>query len=338
MAYSLHPTTTDIFLENMTKMSERKKLYSITEEAAVHIDNEMVSKLYDSALNKKHVNFGKIPDSKGKIVDFEGYKSMIEVIGIIRSLSKNSPELETLQTAIDNIVGLSQQFELGFKLKKEFVIMTYNSLVMSCVVGTSELISAYVDFVKSPDAVELTFNTSKNSPSSVIFKNLANFNTSVKKGEFVKIINTVNKGDKESFTGAGALLPLAIIGGLLAIVPIIRELIFYFYASRMKLSDYLKLQSEFLEFNKIAVENNKSMTVDKRKKIIKKQAKVADNLRKMSDKIRVDSQSAERHAIVEIKKENKNYTLGNMNPTKEVPVVKDEPYSLENDPDIIDIL
>ena len=338
MAYSLHPTTTDIFLGNMTKMSERKQLYSITEEAAVHIDNAMVSKLYDSALNKKHVNFGKIPDSKGKIVDFEGYDSMVEVIGIIRSMSKNTPELETLQTAIDNIVGLSQQFELGFKLKKEFVIMTYNSLVMSCVVGTSELISAYVDFVKSPDAVELTFNTSKNSPSSIIFKNLDNFNMSVKRGEFVKVINTVNKGDKESFVGTAAIMTGAFIGGLLLIVPVIRELIFYFYYTRMQLSDYLKLQAEFLEFNKIAVENNKTMTVDKRKKVIKKQAKVADDLRKLSDKIRVDSQSAERQAVVEIKKENKNYTLGNMNPTKIEKVAKDEPYSLENDPDLIDIL
>lgn len=338
MAYTLHPTTADIFLENMTKMSERKKLYSITEEAAVHIDNAMVSKLYDSALNKKHVNFGKIPDSKGKIVDFEGYGTMVETIGIIRSLSKNCPELEILQSTIDNIVGLSQQFELGFKLKKEFVIMTYNSLVMSCVIGTSELISAYVDFVKSPDAVELTFNTSKDSPSQLVFKNLANFNTSVKRGEFAKVINTVNKGDKESFMGAGALLPIGIISGLLLIVPIIRELIFYFYATRMKLSDYLKLQSEFLEFNRIAVENNKSMTVDKRKKIVKKQAKIADDLRKMSDKIRVDSQSAERQAVVEIKKENRNYTLGDMNPVKEKPIAKDEPYSLENDPDYIDIL
>ena len=79
---------------------------------------------------------------------------MTETISCIKSLNGNKtfPELETVEKALDNIRGLAPQFELGFKLRKEFVILTYNTMVMTCVFATSSIISAYVNYVKNPAA------------------------------------------------------------------------------------------------------------------------------------------------------------------------------------------
>ena len=50
------------------------------------------------------------------------------------------------------------------------------------------------------------------------------------------------------------------------IIPIIKELVFYFYYTKMRVSEFFDLQADLLQMNAYNVENNS--TVDAKKKEI----------------------------------------------------------------------
>ena len=106
----------------------------------------------------------------------------------------------------------------------------------------------------------------------------------------------------------------------------------------MQVSDYLKLQAQFLEFNKTAVEANNEFNDTKKKSILKKQQKQADTLMKLSDKLKVESAEASKKANKDIEEENKGYTLGTLLPSEKAEEPEEE-YDDTNDlVDVYDIL
>jgi hypothetical protein len=198
-------------------------------------------------------------------------------------------------------------------LEKEFIILQYNVLVAACVESVSTLISSYVDYVKRPDKVEFTIIKQKNSTGWISISNLDKFNQSVKTGDFSKVLNTVINSGHEGFVGVDDIVvPIVIIGGVSILVPLIRELIFHFYYSRMKISDFLKVQATFLEMNKANVEVNSGIPVKKRNEILKKQAESIKTLNSWADKIKVNYTMTQNKSNGEIDKQNKNWTIDNI--------------------------
>jgi hypothetical protein len=306
----------NILLENSKTISERNIIYSLTEAGAGTpvINNAMIANLYKSAIDKSHVDFDDIPESKGDITKYSGYKSMIESINLLRDISTKSnfkiPELDIVNTAISNISIYREQFEKGFKLEKDFILLQYNVLVSACVESVSLIISSYLDFIKRPDRIEFNIINNNKQIGSLCLQNLNEFNYSVKSGEFPKVINAVINSGKESFIGVDDLvIPAVIIGGVALLVPIIRELIFYFYYSRMKLSDYLELQASFLELNKNNIESS-SLAANKKNSILKKQEDLIKKLYAIADKIKVNHIMTQNKSIDEMNKQNKGWTIG----------------------------
>lgn len=302
-----------ILLENAKTFSERNKITALLESEMKAVNNTMIGNFYQSALEKAHIDFDDIPNSKGNITHYSGYNSMIQSLELVQEIaSKNNnqvKEAEVVLDALKNIVAYRESFEKGFRLGKEFVILQYNTLVLACVEATSIIISSYVDFIKRPDRVEFTIVKDHRHGSHSSIDNLAKFNLSVKQGDFSKVLNSVINSGKESLIGADALvIPAFIIGGVLILVPIIRELIFGFYYSRMKVSDYLAQQAALLEINKQSIQASNAPAKEKNE-IIKKQARQIDKLRKMSETIKVDRVMSDHKASIELKKENKTWTI-----------------------------
>ena len=189
----------------------------------------------------------------------------------------------------------------------------YNSLVSSCVVSVSSLISSYVDYVRRVDQVEFELVNRKYNGSGRCIDILDKFNKSVSKGEFSKVMNAALKSDTEKFSGASVvMLTAAIVAGTVGLVTLIREAVFFFYYSRMKLSDYLKLQAMFLELNKNNIKANSSgVPAAKKNEIIKNQQKVIDKLTKMADKIAVNDTMTVKTMDSEMKKES-NYRIADV--------------------------
>lgn len=306
-----------ILLENAKTFAERNEITGLMESEMNSVTSALVSNLYKSAIEKSYINFENIPESKGDLTRYEGYKSMVESIALLKELCKKHnvkiAELETVETAMNNIITYRDAFEKGFKLEKEFIMLQYNILVYACVEALSVIISSYVDFVKRPDRVEFVLNKNpRHHHGFLLMKNLESFNMAVKKGEFSKVLNGVINSGKEGFTGAGSILiPTFIIGAVASIVPLIRELIFVFYYSRMKLSDYLEHQATFLEINKQNVQAS-NLPAKQKNEIMKKQAKYIEKLRKISETVKVDGTMSETKATVELNKENKAWTINDV--------------------------
>jgi hypothetical protein len=313
----------NILLENSSSFLERNTIYALSENDQAMVNTSLINKLYNVTLQKAHVDFEDIPNSKGDISKYSGYKSILETLDIIKGLAKSSNvkinEVDIIEDAVNNIVVHRDLFFKGFKLEKDFVILLYNSLVAACVEATSLLISSYIDFIKRPDKVEFNLIKLSMGPNALTLDNLASFNASVKSGDFSKVLNYVITTGKQNFLGPDIIAAL-VIGGLVLIIPILRELIFYFYYTRMKLSDYMKQQSMLLELNKNMIQSNTALTPNQKKEILTKQIDRINFLNNISDKIKVDNTMTQSKSIDDIKNENKSWSLDSITPSSSATV------------------
>lgn len=306
-------TGVEMLIENATTFKERTRLTALTESEKSQVNATLVTNLYQSAIDKNHVDFEDIPNSKGDITRYKGYKPMREILTLLDELSKKYnnkiPELEIVNSALDNVVSFRDTFEKGFSLQKEFIILQYNTLVCACVEATSLLVATYVDSVKRPDfSYEVIINRDSNAQGPLIIENLNKFNKSVRTGDFSKVMQSVIRSGNENFAGSAVLTTMGVIAGLSMVIPVTRELIFGFYYTRMKLSEHLKQQASLLEIHRQSLEIS-SMPANTRKQIIQKQSAQIKRLYDMSEKIKVQHQIGDSNAQRELKKENKTWTL-----------------------------
>ena len=80
----------DILLENCESYSERREVLGLTEADLHNVNNNMVGKLFNSALSKAHIDYEDIPKSKGDITKYSGYKSMMECLELLKDISLKS--------------------------------------------------------------------------------------------------------------------------------------------------------------------------------------------------------------------------------------------------------
>ena len=305
----------NILLENATSYTEKSKIQMLTEAEQAVVNDRMIGNLYQHALKKGNIDFDNIPFSKGDIQKVDGYENMLATLDVLKGLSKKFgikiPEVEVVENAIVNLRTYRNIFEKGFGLNIEFLKMYYNTLVYACIESTSLILSSYVEFTRTVNNVEFQIKKGKGIYGNICIDNLRKFNESIKSGSFVKFANGLINKDTDNFLGsvAGAakgVMALAAIGAV--IVPVVRELIYYFYESRMMVSEYLQQQKEFIEMNKFRLEAS-SIEAQKRNIILNKQKSVIDKLEKLSDKIKVNQQLSNKNAENKLKQDNKNWNL-----------------------------
>lgn len=304
----------DFLYENATCGKDRVKLNALTEADMSQVNTNLVSKLYKSALNKSYIDFGDIPASKGDITKYVGYTDMVQCLSLVENIATRSNikihEVDVVNAAISNIVSMKDVFTKGYALNKTFIMLQYTALVTACVESTSAIIASFVDYTKSADAVKFTIVNQKDSAGLVHIDSLEKFNTSVSSGEYTKVINYILKNNNGVLTESVAAITAAIVGGIVVLVLLMREIVFRVYYNRMKLSEYLKLQAAFLMMNKANIEANSSdLSSKKKKEVIAKQLKLAAKLNALSDKLKVESSIANNSVNMEMKKESNTMTL-----------------------------
>lgn len=303
----------DILTENATTFSDKAKLNMLTEAEQAVINNKMIGNIYQSALKKRDVDFDNMPLTKGDIQKFNGYDNIMGTLSTLKQLSSKFgikiEEINVIETAVSNIRVYKSVFERGFALDNDFLMMYYNSLVYACVESTSLVLSSYVEYVKTVNAVDFTLKKGKGIAGNVCINNLKKFNQSVKTGEFSKFTNTMLDKNKQNFVG-GTAATIA-IGLAVAIVPIARELIYYAYESRMNISEFLEQQAAFLEMNKVRL-NSSEMEAGQRNKVLAKQGEVIKKLEKYADRVRVNHKLTNKNASNKIKQDNKAWTINSV--------------------------
>ena len=105
----------------------------------------------------------------------------------------------------------------------------------------------------------------------------------------------------------------AFIIGVILIIKIIRNAIFYFYQARVKVSDWADTQASLLYMNALNVQNDLTKDEKTRKEIAAKHKRLADQFHKIADKIRVADTAAENNASKEIAAmDNTKVTVGDL--------------------------
>lgn len=280
----------------------------------------LTSKLYDSIVDKvDDIDFGEIPKSKGDITKIPNFDKVINCIQIIKNIIiqyKQKPDqVNIIETAIANVKARKDLFERCFRYGTEMGIILYNSICLGIVSSLSLLIATCIEFIKAPgkDEFQVSFdNASYNrTKDHLLFENLDRFNKACIGGSIDNALNSLSRNHMKNFTGAELGFfagGLAIVAIILNIVPIMRELIFFFYYSRTRVSDYFEMQADLLQMNAHNLEMaDTTHTSQEKERIVKRQLKVVELFRKVAEFFRVASKKAEVDATKEIANSNKKY-------------------------------
>lgn len=293
---------------------DRRYMRSMDKQDMKQINANLLQKLYESTLKRNTYDFAEVQASEGDIEKMKCYKPTVECLDVLEDLLRKNrisePALSDVRLAISNLIMLKPFFMDGFKLKNSCVIVTYNTTVMAVIDAVTMLIAEYMNYVVGPskEPFKLTGKTDK-SRGILSIDSLKTFNGLVKDNTLQNTLLGLSTPGKSNFTGVGAVVvPFAIVAGLIAIVSLTRQLIFYFYHSRVKAAEYLELESSFLEANRLSVEASK-LPPDKKQKVLMKQDKVILNMRRLADRLKVNMEDAGSAAKKEEKKENSSWDL-----------------------------
>lgn len=278
-------------------------LSKISEADGLNISDKIVSRLYKFTLEKyKDVDFGVIPKSKGMITDFDEYKNLISGVELLRSLEAQSNEkieqIDTLDTAIKNMVRYSREFNLSYKMDKALGIMIYEIITMAIVRSLSYMIGNAVMYVKDPTIKSLKSLFDGNE-EDILIRNLKKFNKSVQSSDINKIFDTMLS--RKGIAGE-TMASIAIVTGILmGLVPTLRELVYFYYNSKASFREFIKIQAETLK-NNIYTLRNKS-GVDE--KVIERQENKLEKLNNLANKLIIDGEVSDKKTINMIKNEKK---------------------------------
>lgn len=314
--------TQKILLENATTFVERNQVQALTEADLGRLSQSLVGNMYQSLIEKAHVDFDDIPKSRGRIEKYSGIVSMLKTLDTMSSICEKTnadlPELNIVSQAIANISNSTRDFEAGFKLGNDFVIMSYNTLVMGCVQATTALLASFVDYIKNPDnSNKIVIIKDKERVGSLTFNNLERFNITYKKGEFQKCIKNSLMDSSKNFVGAigaaGVIKGVALtITAMAVILPVLRELVYQYFNGKVKIKGMIEMQQAFLEANKLDLENRAGIDARKKEQIIEKQSREIDKLERLKDKFIVDNRLATVKSTKDLNEERKGWTLGNV--------------------------
>ena len=274
------------------------------------------------------IDFGTIPNSRGDITKIENYEQLrncINVMGeILRNYKQPTDAIDVIDIALQNIIDRQELFTRAYKLNVELPIVMYNTMTLAVVSSVSYMIASCIEFIKLPDGkgfnIALDKSAKIRTKDHVLFKQLNNFNSSCSKGDFDKCMSFVINHNLTSKHEAADMLDLAkavkgvvggvkdfaathpkisaaiiagsiavgVLGSLVGIIYATRKLIFYFYYTRTRFSEYLDAQSAILMMNAYNVENDLTVDEKARKKISERQTKIAEFFKKLSNKIKVN--------------------------------------------------
>lgn len=299
---------------DITDTMTRAVLLSVNEADQNAVMTSLANKLYQHIVDKvDDIDFGTIPLSKGDVTKIDNYSQLTDCINIIAEIlqqyHQDTSSIETIATALQNIIDRTDMFTKAYKLNIEMPIIIYNTMVLSIVSSVSYMISACIEFIKAGDnqgfQIALDKVALSKTMNNVLFKDLARFNKICSSGEFDKAMNYVINQNTKNLTGfdmysVGSVA--VVLGILLLIIPLIRELIFFFYYSRCKVADYFEAQASLLTMNAYNIENNLTKDGKDKKEIANKQKKIADKFKKIAEAIKIKNKTGEAKSQSDIKK------------------------------------
>ena len=278
----------------------------------------LTSKLYKMIVDKADdIDFGQIPNTNGDVTKLKEYPQLNECLATLHDILK---EYKQDTTPVDNITKALRNIELhrpiftrGYIMNVEIIQLTYCEMVLAVVNSLSYMISATIEYVKMPndDGFQIAIDKAgiARTKDSLVYHALSKFNDAVAKDQINKAFEPLVRVRSKGIVGADDMAMVFGIGVLIAIavniLPILRELTYFFYDVRTRISQYFDLQADLLEMNAADIEKNNSVTVGDRNKVISRQRKIAEFFRKISNTFAIEQKEREVNAAKEIERQNK---------------------------------
>ena len=165
----------------------------------------VTSKMYDQIRSKADkIDFSSISKSRGDFTKIQNYDSLMECCKTIRDFivgyHQPTTPIDTVDTAIKNLLVRKQMFQKAFVINSPIAVMTYNSIGLGCVYSISFLIATCVEYIKDPRNASFTVSLNtvalKNTDKHLMFTSLAQFNKSCQSGEFDQAMDVAMKQGK----------------------------------------------------------------------------------------------------------------------------------------------
>lgn len=292
-------------------------LRSIEEADQNKLITALTSKLYDKMVEKvDQIDFGDIPKSRGDITKLPNYEKVVDCIDIIKGILINSKQdlepILIIENTVKNLNEYKDIFIRGYQLNMEMPMMIYNTVVLSVYSGLSVLIASCIEFIKSTDNtgfdIALDKVQLKKTKDSLLFRNLKMINMAFNDKSLPESLNAVLRQNTNNFVGtvgvlAGIKSAAMVMTVLLFIFRYIKDIVYYFYFIRVKVSDYFDTQSALLQMNAYNLAAKGSNNEKDIKEIQEKQLKIANGFKKIANALEVKKNKAE----VATEKESKNF-------------------------------
>lgn len=324
---------------NLSDPKTRKAIMAMNEAEQGAALTALTSKLYDNIVSKvDDIDYGEIPMSKGDVTKLSNYMKLRECIdllnGILKEYKQDTAPINEIALALAHIEARKDLFTRAFKLDVELPIILYNTTVLNIISAVSYMIATCIEFIKTPnqDSFQVTLDkvAYAKTKSNMIYGNLKKFNKVANKHDLDQALNHIIKTKvhheaaaiSAGITAVGTFLsglnPIALGITITAVIltvliPLLREMVFLFFYTKMRVSEFFEIQADLLQMNAYNVENNSSMDDDKKKKVVSKQLKIVEWLRKMSNKFAINNRKAEVEAEREIKDNNKKIDIDDIN-------------------------
>ena len=257
---------------------------------------KLVNALFKDVILKKNTDFGSIPVSRGNIADFQHYGKMCACMDIINSDGslKRDPSIVRMNDLHEAIVSERAAFEYGFKLNIDVIVYTYCTLVAALM----DIIQINITlFVKSAhgESVSVPPNNYK-----LINQSVDSFLNLRKTGEWRRLIDSYRRSYSKNAVGTVVLITAVSIVGVVALISMIRNLIYLYYNSAVTIDEKARAMEAYLA---------EVMPYETNEKALKKQQRMSARLASIAGtietKIIKDTQRAEQ----ELNKSSKNISI-----------------------------
>ena len=308
------------------KDNETRKTFLLDEATASSVLTGLTNRLYDHIVKKTtSIDYGSIPQTKGDITKLTMYDDLKDVCSIIKGIideyGDKGGAIDTVNLAMVNVETRKDLFMRAYRADCELPVMLYENTVLAIVSAVSYLIAGCIELIKAPSdetyKIQLDKLAYSKSRDHLLYTTLGKFNKACEKGDVDKACNDVISHRVRKFTGitigsgivGGAILGIAII---MNIIPLMREMVYMAYYTRVKISDFFNIQADLLQMNAFNVEANGAINAEKRKDIAKKQKAIADRFRSIANKVQIDVKQAESKASREIESNPRKYKVSDV--------------------------
>lgn len=326
------------FLKALTEAGvtvKRSDFILLSEEAKIKVADNVLTEMFKFVTDKYNaLDFSEIERSAGDVRKFKYRNLVLENTEILENIYMNSSDqgakkylevIEATRMVYDFLDAGRDKITHLYKTGNGVIQLMYTSLVAATIYGVSALITNTIRFVTTEvdSEMEVVFDEVPGSIRQIHIKNLLSFKND--RDAFIKLVDSMYKDSKksvnESIELASVLAAGAVVAGVIYLIPkfitLIREFIYSFYYSRVKLENALELQISLIRTNIESLEAGRG-----NKKVIVRQKKIAERLEHLKNKISVKLDTAEALSKVQQKKENSTLRI-----EKGSPLMNTEPAS-----------